>query len=123
MEDSQPVNDGSLGDDLSATIGARRELGDGYDTALVQSFLEKVDREIVARVDRELEAKAPNVVDRNRARPSRGSIAIPSIALGIPVTAIITSQQHGLWGFLGVAASWGAIAVVNLTHAWGRRRG
>jgi len=122
MGDSELVSDAQLGDDLSATLGARRELGEGYDTALVQSFLEKVDREIVARVDRELEAKAPNVVDRNRSRVSRGSIAIPSIALGIPITAIITSQQHGLWGFLGVAASWAAIAVVNVSHAWGRRR-
>ncbi|MHB1989004.1 MAG: hypothetical protein ACYCSF_13670 [Acidimicrobiales bacterium] len=45
-----------------------------------------------------------------------------SIALGIPVASIVTTQRHGPYGSFGLVVAWGAIAPVNMAHAIGRRR-
>jgi len=38
-------------EDLQAALGARRELGPEYEDAVLDSFLERVDKSIEARVD------------------------------------------------------------------------
>lgn len=115
-----------LGDELKAALAARKELGGDYETALVQSFLDKVDAEVDARVAERLGtaqvAERRSVAQRGAVQRSGRStpLALGSITLGIPVSAIITTQMHGPLGFLGLAAAWAAIAVVNVAHT-GRR--
>ncbi|MBW8737767.1 MAG: hypothetical protein JF621_11755, partial [Streptomyces turgidiscabies] len=42
--DTTGAHDADLKKELSATLHARRELGSEYESALVDSFLEKVDQ-------------------------------------------------------------------------------
>jgi hypothetical protein len=48
------ARDPELKKELNATLQARRELGEEYESALVDSFLEKVDQRIDGAVDRRL---------------------------------------------------------------------
>lgn len=73
-------------DDLTAAVGARRELGDESDREVIESFLDRIGTAIDARVDQRL---AERDHDRGRRPQSRGSVplALGSMALGIAVTA------------------------------------
>lgn len=58
--------------ELDATLRARRELGEEYDSALVESFLEKVDQRIDSTVDRRVRrhlGEQQLVVARGSQRP------------------------------------------------------
>jgi hypothetical protein len=116
------MSDSDLEADLKATLAARRELGEEYDAALAQSFLEKLDREIDARVEAALSVRDAAVSRPRVRRRSGGSgLAIMSIALGIPVSAVVASNLHGVDSLLGVVVAWAAIAAINVVHAIDRR--
>jgi len=110
-----------LDDELRATIAARKHLGDDYEAALVQSFMEKVDREVDARAHELLARQPSRPSSRGRKRGGGTMLGLGSIALGIPVTAVASSNLHGVYGFAAVVVSWAAIAGVNIAHALGRR--
>lgn len=116
--------DERLSQDLRATLAARSDLGPEYESDLVKSFLDRVDREVDIRVAARI--TGPDATPRVAAPKVRrsGSIVVPlgSITLGIPITAIASTQLHGVYGFLGVLISWGGIAVVNVANAFGRGR-
>lgn len=106
-------------DEIRAAAETHYELGNEYQSAVIESFLEKVGNEIDARVDARLNmsrypgpAKAPDP----RARRERSSIALGviSIILGIPITAIVAYSPAHLTGLVVV---WVAIAVINIAHA------
>jgi hypothetical protein len=105
-------------DELTAVLEARRELGKEYEPALVESFIERLDRVIDARVQAGLAERASN--DLNRAESTRGQLqlGLGSLALGIPITAI-AGPTTGVWGLV---ASWSGIAAVNLGYALSRWR-
>ena len=113
--------DPELSAELEATLAARRELGEDYDAALARSFLEKLDHEVEARVHAALAArdaeqsKAVPVV-RGRRRGGSG-FALASIALGIPVSAVVASNLHGVDSLVGVVVAWVAITAINVVHA------
>lgn len=93
--------------DLRATFAAREELGPRYEEALVDSFVTKLDHSLDAKIAAAVASGQP----QRRARFS-GS-AVTSVALGVPISAIVTTQLHGGWGFLGLLVSWVGIAAVN----------
>jgi hypothetical protein len=105
-------------DELAAVLEARRELGKEYEPALVESFIERLDRVIDARVQAGLAERARS--DVNRAESLRGQVqlGIGSLALGIPITAI-AGGTGGVWGLV---ACWSGIAAVNLGYALSRLR-
>jgi hypothetical protein len=45
--------------ELEATVAARRELGPEHDDALIDGFLERIDREIDRRVEERLARRTP----------------------------------------------------------------
>jgi hypothetical protein len=100
-------------DELRAAAEVHHELGPEYDEAVVESFLQRLGPEIDARVDtrvaRELEAAA------GQPRAPSMKLAITSMALGIPLTAIVTGEQSV--GLVGVLIIWLAIAVINVAYA------
>ena len=107
----------SLRDDLSAAIGARRELGRDYEPEVVDSFLERVDRRIDERVESRVRQGAPPGPATDRAHGT--GLAVASLALGIPLSAIA-----GEFGDLpGLVSAWLGIVGVNVVQAWGRRGG
>jgi hypothetical protein len=118
--------DPELEADLKATLAARRELGDEYEDALTKSFLEKLDREVDTRVGQVLAARGVQVgalgapAAHSRRRDGTG-LAVTSIALGIPVSAIVSSNLHGAGSVVGVVVAWAAIAAINVAHSLERR--
>lgn len=62
------ANDVELKKELNATLQARRELGDEYESALVDSFLEKVDQRIDGAVERRVRRADGRAADGGRPR-------------------------------------------------------
>ncbi|WP_169952432.1 hypothetical protein [Microbispora sp. H11081] len=105
--------------DLRAVMAARRDLGPEYEDALVDSFLDKLDVEIAARVRNEVAAqigRQPLAEKRSKDNSTVG-MAIGSLALGIPLTAIAANAADAP----GLLLAWGGIVAVNLAHALSRR--
>ena len=112
--------------ELRAAAETHKELPSEYRDAVLESFVDRVGREIDARVDARLAQAAARPVASQPApaAPARRSpkqfsplaLGLGSIALGIPITAIVAnaSDATGIWGLLVV---WIAIAVINLGYA------
>ncbi len=105
-------------DEFRAAAEVHRELGPEYDKAVVESFLERLGPEIDARVDARV-SQVAREVGAGAGQPSTPSmkLAITSMALGIPLTAIVaTSGDHPV-GLVGVLIIWLAIAIINVAYA------
>ncbi|MDQ0761346.1 hypothetical protein QF027_003981 [Streptomyces canus] len=115
--------DPELKKELNATLQARRELGEEYESALVDSFLEKVDQRIDGAVDRRLRrqlAEQQMVTARGARSPKstdsfgeRFGFGIVSMVLAIPLSAIGGGVAH----LPGLLVSWVGIVGVNAFQA------
>jgi Flp pilus assembly protein TadB len=97
-------------DELEAAVEARRELGRERERDVVDSFLDRVEREIDARVDERI-ARRGGGVPTQRTGSDWGFVllAISSLGIGIAVTGAATAADDA-W-VAGVA--WIAIVLVN----------
>ncbi|MEU6354475.1 hypothetical protein ABZ896_34990 [Streptomyces sp. NPDC047072] len=117
------ARDTELKKELNATLQARRELGDEYETALVDSFLEKVDQRIDGAVERRLRrqlAEQQMVAARGSrtSKPTdswgeRFGFGIVSLVLAIPLSAIGGGIAH----LPGLLVAWAGIVGVNAFQA------
>ena len=117
--DTTGAHDADLKKELSATLHTRRKLGDEYESALVDSFLEKVDQRIDGSVERRVRrqlAEQQMVTARDSRGPKstdtfgeRFGFAIVSLVLAIPLSAI----GGGLAGLPGLLVAWAGIVGVN----------
>ncbi len=118
------ANDVELKKELNATLQARRELGDEYESALVDSFLEKVDQRIDGAVERRVRrqmAEQQMVVARGSRGPKaandswgeRFGFGIVSMVLAIPLSAIGGGIAH----LPGLLVAWAGIVGVNAVQA------
>ena|ERR671934_557367 len=95
-------------DELQAAVEARRELGREREPEVIDAFLDRVEREIDARVDARL----------GRQRGGAGTdwgfvvLAVSSLGIGIAVTGTATGTGHA-WV---AAVAWLAIVLVNLLY-------
>ncbi|MEU1009613.1 hypothetical protein ACIP4Y_18110 [Streptomyces sp. NPDC088810] len=115
--------DPNLGKDLDATVRARRELGEDYDTALVESFLEKVGQRIDDTVDRRVrrqlaEQQLETARETRRPRPAdswgeRYGFALITLVLAIPLSSIAGAFA----GMSGMVVTWIGIVGVNAVQA------
>jgi hypothetical protein len=109
----------STREDLQATLDARRDLGPDYEAALVESFVERLDATIAARVQAELQMYGP--ASHKGKHPGKaknpGAAMIPmvlgSMGISIPLTAIAASSA----GFVGLLITWLGIVVINVAAA------
>ncbi|MEV5611016.1 hypothetical protein [Streptomyces sp. NPDC052225] len=124
MEAREQARDAELKKELDATLHARRELGEEYESALVDSFVDKVEQRLDSVVDRRVRrqlAEQQMVV----ARGSRGGqdpgadswgerfgFAVVSLVLAIPLSAI--AAVNG--GRAGLLIAWFGIVGVNALH-------
>ena len=105
-------------DDITSTVGARRELGEDLEPAVVDAFLDKVERAIDAQV----EAKLAESKSRRRTGSGgmdagqRLALSIVSLGTGIPITAIAAEQS----GTVGILIVWLGIVGVNLAQRFSR---
>jgi len=113
--------------ELRAAAETHKELPSEYRDAVLESFVERVGREIDARVDARLAQAAARPVAPQSAPPPPAprepkqfsvlTLALGSIALGIPITAIVVAAGSHPVGFAGLLVVWIAIAVINLGYA------
>ncbi|MCX4823611.1 hypothetical protein OG883_27795 [Streptomyces sp. NBC_01142] len=118
------ARDPELKKELDATLHARRELGEEYDSALVESFLEKVEQRLDGTVDRRVRrqlAEQQMVVARG-SRPPRSAesnfgerfgFGIISLILAVPLSAIAGANAD----LPGLIVAWAGIVGVNTVHA------
>jgi hypothetical protein len=109
-------------DEIRAAAETHRELGPDYQSAVIESFLEKVGREIDARVDARVAAAQPYIQPAPPAKPatrerSAFALAIVSMSLGIPLTAIAVAAGTHPVGIAGLVVIWLAIAVINVAYS------
>ncbi|MDQ0601203.1 hypothetical protein QF037_005548 [Streptomyces canus] len=117
------ARDADLKKELDATLQARRELGEEYESALVDSFLEKVDQRIDGAVERRVRrqmAEQQMVVARGSRSPKptdswgeRFGFGIVSMVLAIPLSAIGGGIAH----LPGLLVAWAGIVGVNAFQA------
>ncbi|MFI2434591.1 hypothetical protein [Streptomyces sp. NPDC018693] len=117
------ARDAELKKELDATLHARRELGEEYDSALVESFLEKVDQRIDGAVERRVRrqlAEQQMTVARDSRNPKatdswgeRFGFGIVSLVLAIPLSGV----GAGTSGLPGLIVAWLGIVGVNAVQA------
>lgn len=114
------VGDGSTRDELAAALAARRDLGPAYDDALADSFVDKIDQQIEARVDQRLSERGGKGAraQSDEAGQRQWVLGIISLGTGIPITAI----AGGTADMPGILIAWLGIVGVNAAHAWSLRR-
>jgi len=106
-------------DEVEAVLATRAELGPSYDVELAESFADRIEQVVQARV-----AQHSGGLDQShRLRVETGrrqlTLGIVSLGTGIPITAI----SAGVAGDSGLLIAWAGIALVNLAHALQGRRG
>jgi hypothetical protein len=110
--------------EIRAAAETHEELGPEYSDAVIESFLERVDREITARVD----ARSGTVSRERPARPvqsdSRRTL-LTGVAIGIlitagPLLAVITKSN--LVVLIGIPLLWAIAAAIAVRHSRGLRR-
>ncbi|RII15078.1 hypothetical protein DSC45_19475 [Streptomyces sp. YIM 130001] len=119
------ARDPELKKELDATLHTRRDLGEEYDSALVESFLEKVEQRIDTTVDRRVRRQVAEQ-QMNAARDARGGgrnpvdswgerfgFGIVSLVLSVPLSAIGAVNA----GLSGLIVTWAGIVGVNAVHA------
>ncbi len=114
--------DTDLKKELDATLQTRRELGEEYESALVDSFLEKVDQRIDGAVERRVrrqmaERQMATARDSRSPRPTdsfgeRFGFGIVSLVLAVPLSAI----GGGVADLPGLLVAWAGIVGVNVVQ-------
>jgi hypothetical protein len=112
--------------DVAAAAAAHQELGPEYSQAAIDSFLEKVDSEIAARMDARLgtapkpRSQTADVATHHERRALWTGLVIGSVVAGIPLTLVALSNLAGIavsnqeGTQRAVIAIWLAIALVYL---------
>lgn len=117
------ARDADLKKELDATLRARGELGEEYESALVDSFVEKVDRRIDTAIERRVRrrlAEQQLQVARGSRAPQGGDswgerfgFGVVSLVLAVPLSAI----GGGIGHLPGLIVSWFGIVGVNAVQA------
>jgi hypothetical protein len=99
-------------DELEAAVEARRELGRERERDVIDSFLDRVEKEIDARVDERLARRGGLPARRGGSDWGAVALALCSLGIGIAVTGAATASDHA-W-VAGLA--WIVILVVNALY-------
>jgi hypothetical protein len=108
-------------DEIRAAAETHRELPPEYQSAVIESFLDKIGKEIEARVDARVAAYytqgPPPKPRRGPRQHSPGFLAVASMVLGIPLTAIVVAAGSHPVGLAGVLIVWAAIVAINIAYS------
>ena len=109
--------------DAEAALAARMELGPEYNEYVAEGLAERVEDLAEARAaelrQQALEASRAQAAEQG-GRGRQFALAIVSMVMGIPITAITATNVDP--GLLGVAVSWAGIVGVNWVHARSLRK-
>ena len=101
-------------EEAEAVLGARRELGPEMEPAVIDAFVDRVERAIDERMRDRPARTGPGAPHASRGSSSN-QLALAIIS--IPLTAITLSSPGGAFAFLIV---WMGIVAVNVAHAMRR---
>lgn len=104
--------------DTEAALAARMELGPEYNEYVAAGLAERVEDLAAARAaELRQEAEAANRAQaaEQSGRARQFALAIVSMVMGIPITAITATNVDP--AVMGVAVSWAGIVGVNWVHA------
>jgi hypothetical protein len=116
-------------DEIRAAAEVHNELGPDYRDAVVESFLEKIDKEVGARIDARL-ASARQAGTRvsdpalDRQRSQLGAMVAGSVFAALASGAAVEWSVHypGSSPVKALATVWAILAVVYIACAWRLRR-
>ncbi len=97
-----------LREEARAHLGALKDLGGGYEEELVESFVQKVEKALDARIDAKLNQRRLPARPRSSVNPI--AVLGTAMALGIPLTAI----AGGIAGGTGIITVWVSIIFLVL---------
>ena len=106
-ESRQPLNLSESADELKATLAARRELSSEMEDVLIKNFLQQLERQIDAHIDRRLADKS-----QSRVAMQKQTTALISSILGISIPLVVLAGIFG--GGAGIGAVCAVILVVSL---------
>ena len=92
-------------DELRAALEARKELGDEMEPALVDAFVERIERRLAARTK-----ESERALSRRRAHQQE--MILGSMAISIPLLAI-AAVFAGFPGIVAVCVALAVIAIVS----------
>jgi hypothetical protein len=116
-------------DEIRAAAEVHNELGPDYQDAVVESFLEKIDKVVGARIDarlasaRQAETRASDpALDRQRSQ--LGAMVAGSVFAALASGAAVEWSVHypGSSPVKALATVWAILAVVYIACAWRLRR-
>ena len=111
------------GDDISreearAVLETRRDLGLQYDEALVDSFAERIESAVQARVRGQLDQEREAQRQRASAGQRQVALGIVSLIPTIPISIVLGLNDH----FAPMVVALVAIVLINVAHAWQSRQ-
>jgi hypothetical protein len=108
-------------DELEATLRARGELGRDREPDVIDAFLDRVERNIDARVDARLQARGEVPVDRpkrtHRSPSTPVILPLGSVFLGVLATAAAAEMRAAVAAVVVAIVAWVAIVAVNVVHS------
>ena len=117
-------------DEIRAAAEVHNELGPDYRDAVVESFLERIDKEVGARIDARLASARPAgthdpdpaLLDRKRSQ--LGAMAAGSVLGALASGAAVEWSIHypGSSPVKALATVWAILAVAYIVYAWRLRR-
>jgi lysozyme family protein len=125
------MDDSSLSrDEIRAAAAVHNELGPEYQDAVLDSFLEKIDRQVGNRIEAQLATLRPpaapssdrSVMDRKRSQ--LGAMAVGSVLAGLASGVAVAWSVHypGSSPAKALALAWAILAVAYIAYAWRLRR-
>jgi hypothetical protein len=116
-------------DEIRAAAEVHNELGPDYHDAVVQSFLDKLDDEVSARIDAQLGARPGRKAPADPALLERKRIQLGAMAAGSAVAALASGaavewSMHypGSSPAKALLVVWLVLAAAYLGYAWRLRR-
>jgi len=94
-------------DDVAVSLAVREDLGAQHEPAVIAEFLDRVSAAIDERVEEQVAARLTSVK-----RGGSSGLPFASLALGIPLTAIASSE-----GLTGMVLCWAGIVLVNVADS------
>lgn len=117
-------------DEIRAAAEVHNELGPDYRDAVVESFLERIDKEVGARIDARLASARqagthnpdPALLDRKRSQ--LGAMAAGSVLGALASGAAVEWSIHypGSSPVKALATVWAILAIAYIAYAWRLRR-
>jgi hypothetical protein len=107
-------------DEAEAALHVHKQLGKDFEPALVDSFVDRIDKAIDGRIAQQLRrahARSQHADQAARNKDDHAlALAIVSLGVAIPLTAIASDKA----GFAGILVAWLGIVLVNFVYGMGR---